>query len=437
MTIVKPSILPGFLELLPRDQIVFDNLKEIIEKNFKFYGFFPLDTPMIEKKEVLLAKENGETTKQMYEIDSSSKDMVLRFDLTVPLSRYVAEHFHELEFPFRRYQISKVFRGERNQKGRFKEFYQADIDIIGDNSLDIKNDAEIPRVILSILKDMNFDQINFHINNRKLINGFMKSLDIENYDEVLRAIDKVKKMTKENFYSYLLELVKSNEKADSIIEFVSKDLENEEIIDYLNSLEIENEEFVQGLEELKEVYKYMKIFGVDNEYIRIDLSITRGLDYYTGTVYETFIKGFESIGSICSGGRYENLSGNFIERNLPGVGISIGLSRLYYSLNELGLLNNEKNNNIDLIIFSMGVSYEYPIKILNLLRSNNYKAQIYFEDVKFKKKLNYANKLGIPYVIIIGDEELKENKVTFKNMQTGEQFLYSSEELITKLNDIL
>lgn len=408
MTIVKPSILPGFLELLPRDQIVFDNLKEIIERNFKFYGFFPLDTPMIEKKEVLLAKENGETTKQMYEIDSSSKDMVLRFDLTVPLSRYVAEHYHELEFPFRRYQISKVFRGERNQKGRFKEFYQADIDIIGDNSLDIKNDAEIPRVILSILKDMNFDQISFHINNRKLINGFMKSLDIENYDEVLRAIDKVKKMTKENFYSYLLELVKSNEKADSIIEFVSKDLENEEIIDYLNSLEIDNEEFVQGLEELKEVYKYMKIFGVDNEYIRIDLSITRGLDYYTGTVYETFIKGFESIGSICSGGRYENLSGNFIERNLPGVGISIGLSRLYYSLNELGLLNNEKNNNIDLIIFSMGVSYEYPIKILNLLRSNNYKAQIYFEDVKFKKKLNYANKLGIPYVIIIGDEELKE-----------------------------
>lgn len=252
----------------------------------------------------------------MYEIDSSSKDMVLRFDLTVPLSRYVAEHYHELEFPFRRYQISKVFRGERNQKGRFKEFYQADIDIIGDNSLDIKNDAEIPRVILSILKDMNFDQISFHINNRKLINGFMKSLDIENYDEVLRAIDKVKKMTKENFYSYLLELVKSNEKADSIIEFVSKDLENEEIIDYLNSLEIDNEEFVQGLEELKEVYKYMKIFGVDNEYIRIDLSITRGLDYYTGTVYETFIKGFESIGSICSGGRYENLSGNFIERNL-------------------------------------------------------------------------------------------------------------------------
>ena len=428
MDIIKPSTIAGVMELLPDNQAVFDRMKNTIEDTFKDYGFLAIDTPVIEKNEILFAKGGGETEKQIFEIASDSKDMSLRFDLTVPLARYVSEHLSDLNFPFKRYQIGKVYRGERNQKGRYKEFYQADIDIIGHNDLAIYNDALLARVIFEAFNRINFPNITFHINNRKLLNGFFKSLEIEDSTEVLRTIDKKDKIGIDKTKTLITEII-GEDKANKTLEFINADNQNTEILDNLAGF-ADNDLFKEGLEELKTLYDYMIKFGIDDKNIKIDLAITRGLDYYTSTVYETFINGYESIGSVCSGGRYENLASNFTKQKLPGVGMSIGLTRLFYQLQELGLVEEEKSSKIDFLILPMDKEYHfYAIDVLKKLKDQGKKADIFLEDGKFKKKINYADKINAKYAVIIGEEEASQNTVSIKNMESGEQFNKNIEEL--------
>lgn len=428
MNIVKPQTIAGVMELLPEDQLAFDYIKNIIEETFLSYQFLPIDTPAIEKNDILFAKGGGETEKQIFGIDSSKKDMSLRFDLTVPLARYVSEHFSDLNFPFKRYQIAKVYRGERNQKGRYKEFYQCDIDIIGNNSLSIHNDALLPKVIYEIFQKLDFNGIKFHINNRKLLNGFFESLEISDKEEVLRTIDKKAKIGEENTRELLVEIC-GEEKADKLMELINNKRENKELLTYLESLNL-NDNYKIGLDELKEVYDYMIKFGIDDDSIIIDLSITRGLDYYTSTVYETFLDGYESIGSVCSGGRYENLAGNFSKQNLPGVGLSIGLTRLFYQFQQLGLVEKYKAKFTDCLVIPMDEKLNfYAIDIANKLKEQGLKVDIYLEDGKFKKKINYADKIGVKKVLIIGQEEYENKMVSVKNMEDGKQVSVKVEEI--------
>lgn len=428
MNIVKPKTIAGVMELLPEDQLAFDYIKNIIEETFLSYQFLPIDTPAIEKNDILFAKGGGETEKQIFGIDSSKKDMSLRFDLTVPLARYVSEHFSDLNFPFKRYQIAKVYRGERNQKGRYKEFYQCDIDIIGNNSLSIHNDALLPKVIYEIFQKLDFNGIKFHINNRKLLNGFFESLEISDKEEVLRTIDKKAKIGEENTKELLVEIC-GEEKADKLMELINNKRDNKELLTYLESLNL-NDNYKIGLDELKEVYDYMIKFGIDDDSIIIDLSITRGLDYYTSTVYETFLDGYESIGSVCSGGRYENLAGNFSKQNLPGVGLSIGLTRLFYQFQQLGLVEKYKNKFTDCLVIPMDEKLNfYAIDIANKLKEQGLKVDIYLEDGKFKKKINYADKIGVKKVLIIGQEEYENKMVSVKNMEDGKQVSVKVEEI--------
>lgn len=420
MKIVKPSTIAGVMELLPKEQLVFDKIKNIIEESYKKYQFMPIDTPVIEKNEILFAKGGGETEKQIYEIASESKDMSLRFDLTVPLARYVAEHFQDLNFPFKRYHIAKVYRGERNQKGRYREFYQCDIDIIGHNSLSIYNDALLPRVIYDIFDKLNFSDLTFKINNRKLLNGFFKSLGIEDSTDVLRTIDKKDKIGLNNTYEELVKLT-NEEKAHTIIDFINNTASNQTLLEKLSDFS-DNELFLEGLDELSKVYNYMIDLDIPDKNIKIDLAITRGLDYYTSTVYETFINGYEKIGSVCSGGRYEDLASNFSKQKLPGVGMSIGLTRLFYQFQELGLIDDQIESLTDSLIIPMDEeANEYGIEVLKKLRSRGEAVDIYLEDGKFKKKMTYADKLGVKEVIILGADELANKEVSIKNMQTGEQ----------------
>lgn len=422
MKIVKPSTIAGVMELLPEDQLAFDNMKNIIEETFKKFQFLPIDTPVIEKNEILFAKGGGETEKQIYEIASETRDMSLRFDLTVPLARFVSEHFADLNFPFKRYHIAKVYRGERNQKGRYREFYQCDIDIIGHNKLDIANDAIPPRVIYEIFNKLDTPDVTFRINNRKLLNGFLLALDIEDTTDILRLIDKKDKIGLEKTKEELLDLV-SIDKAEKILGFIDSSLANEDLLNKLEEF-ADNDLYKEGLDELRKVYSYMIHFGVPDNNIKIDPSITRGLDYYTGTVYETFINGYEKIGSVSSGGRYEKLAENFSKQSLPGVGMSIGLTRLFYQLKEIGLINKKESRLTDILIIPMGEEEKfYAIDILNKLHESGKRADIYLEGGKLKKKFSYADKVGVKYAYIIGESEREEKKVSIRNMETGDQEL--------------
>ncbi len=428
MKIVKPSTIAGVMELLPKEQLVFDNIKQIIEDTYKKYQFMPIDTPVIEKNEILFAKGGGETEKQIYEIASDSKDMSLRFDLTVPLARYVSEHFQDLNFPFKRYHIGKVYRGERNQKGRYREFYQCDIDIIGHNSLSIYNDALLPRVIYEIFTKLDFPEITFKINNRKLLNGFFRSLGIEDSTDVLRTIDKKDKIGIENTFEELTKLT-DKKTAKTIVDFIENSDSNSELLYKLFDFS-DDELFLEGVEELNKVYRYMVDLGIPDDNIKIDLAITRGLDYYTSTVYETFINGYEKIGSVCSGGRYENLASNFTKQKLPGVGMSIGITRLFFQLQELGLIDKMAISLTEILVIPMDESInEYAIEVLNKLRDEGKSVDIYLESGKFKKKMTYADKLGARKVIILGEDELNKREVSIKDMETGEQVSKKFEEL--------
>ena len=428
MNKVEPRTLPGFMELLPSEQIGFNRIIDIIRNNYEKYGFLPIDTPVIEASEVLLAKAGGDTEKQIYRFNKGDSDLSLRFDLTVPLAKYVAKNFNNLTFPFRRYQIGKVYRGERTQRGRYREFYQCDIDIIDNENLNIINDSEIPSIIYNIFKEIDFGKFTIRINNRKVLNGFFEALNLnEKITDILRIVDKIDKAGKDKIVEMLKEIEINNEQIDKIIEFI---MTKTNVIDYLKSLNIENELFNEGVLELETVQKYMTAFGVPEDYYMIDLSIARGLDYYTGTVFETTIDEYPEIGSICSGGRYDNLAEFYTDKKLPGVGISIGLTRLYYVLNEYNLIKNDENKSIaEYLIIPMIDDLTYPINVATILRNKGKKVEIYFDNKSMKKKMNYANKQNVPYVIIIGEDEVAINKVMVKNMITGEQELRSIEEI--------
>lgn len=433
-TIVKPSTLPGFMELLPDEQIKFNHMRDIIRRNYEKYGFNPIDTPVIEKSEVLLAKGGGDTEKQVYRFMRGDNDLSLRFDLTVPLARYVSQHMSDLTFPFKRYQIGKVYRGERNQKGRFREFYQCDIDIIGNGKLSIINDAEIPSIIYSTFKELGFDAFKIHINNRKILNGFFGSLNVKDTVSTLRTVDKLDKIGSQNVKEELIKLGISEEDALKILDFIGIEGSSSEIIDKLKNMGIENESFIEGVNEIESVAKNIVDFGVPEKNFMIDLKIARGLDYYTGTVYETTLDDYPSVGSVCSGGRYDNLAEHYTKQKLPGVGISIGLTRLFYQLNQAGLLKDSCDDSIaKVLVVPMSEDISKALKTASRLRIEGINTEVYSEKAKIQKKLTYANKLGIPYVVLIGEDEIKSGKLTFKDMKSGEQCKLSEDEIIEKL----
>ena len=383
MNKIEPRTLPGFMELLPKEQILFNKMKEKIQKSYEKFGFLPIDTPIIEMSDVLLAKAGGETEKQIYRFQKGDNDLALRFDLTVPLAKYVTEYYNDLSFPFRRYQIGKVYRGERPQKGRFREFYQCDIDIIGDGELSIINDAEMPAVIYNTIKDLGFEDFTICINNRKLLSGLFKELDLEDKSvDIMRIIDKIEKIGKENVIECLKDLELSENQINDIINFIEISGTTEEKIDSLEKLNYTNEIFNEGLEELKQVVKYVKVFGVPDSNFKVDLTIARGLDYYTGTVYETFLNEYRELGSVCSGGRYDNLAEYYTDKKLPGVGISIGLTRLFYKLNELNALKEEQNSIAKVLVVSMVKDNSKALEVATALRSQNINAEVYLENKK-------------------------------------------------------
>ena len=431
MNKTEPRTLSGFMELLPEDQILFNQIKNTIEEIYKLYGFLPLNTPIIELSEVLLAKAGGETEKQIYRFQKGDTDLSLRFDLTVPLAKYVAKNYGNLSFPFRRYQIGKVYRGERTQKGRYREFYQCDIDIIGDEKLDLLNDAELPSIIYSIISKLDFGEFTICINNRKILTGLFEELELEQKSqEILRIIDKIAKIGKDTAIKELEKIQIGKEKINKIIEFVEiqgttdqKLQKLQEMIDIESQsyFKVDNEIFKTGVEELKQVIENIRILGIPDKNFKIDLSIVRGLDYYTGTVYETFLNEHKELGSICSGGRYENLAENYTDKKLPGVGISIGLTRLFYQLKESNLLKLKEKSISKIIIIPMVKDNTKAIKLASDLRNLGVPTQIFLEDKKLKAKLKYADKLNIPYMILIGEDEIKNNFVKVKNMQTGEE----------------
>ncbi|WP_297429759.1 histidine--tRNA ligase [Clostridium sp.] len=428
-TKIQPSILPGFMELLPKEQQMFKDIVRKITRVYEENGFLEMDTPIIEKSEVLLAKSAGETEKQVYRFNRGNNDLSLRFDLTVPFARFSAQYFNELTFPFKRYQIGKVYRGERNQRGRYREFYQCDIDIIGNNKLSINNDALVISMVSKGFKAIGLKVYKFQISNRKILSAILKNLEIINTAEVMTLIDKYDKIGGNEFEKLLNELIGS-EKADILIKIINIKGSNEEILTELKKLDLNSEEFKSGLEELETVIKMLKIFGVDdNEYI-INLKIIRGLDYYTGTVFETFLVGNESYGSICSGGRYDNLAQNYTDKVLPGVGISIGLTRLFFVLKEIGFLNDYKvEKSVQYLIIPIGDTIEYCVDVYKRLLDNGRYSEIYLEDEKLKKKLSYANKLGIPNVLLIGEDEVLNKVVKIKDMVTGEEKVISIDEI--------
>ena len=420
--ITEPRTLAGFMELLPNEQILFEQMKQKIESVYQKFGFLPLDTPILELSEVLLAKAGGETEKQIYRFEKGDTDISMRFDLTVPLAKYVAKNYGNLSFPFRRYQIGKVYRGERAQKGRFREFYQCDIDIIGDGELSIINDAELPSVIYQLITDLGFNDFTIRINNRKILNGLFESIEQkENSVAIMRIIDKIDKIGKEAVKEELQTLGVTQKSIDQIINFITITGTNDEKIQSLRNLEIENETFQTGLTELAEVVKYIRVFGVPDTNFSVDLTIARGLDYYTGTVYETFLNDYRELGSVCSGGRYENLAEYYTDKKLPGVGISIGLTRLFYKLNELELIKAEKHSMADILIVPMTENMERPIELARELRKLAVNVEVYLNDKKLKAKMKYADKLRIPYVLVIGDDEISSNQVKVKNMESGEE----------------
>lgn len=432
MTIVKPSTLPGFMELLPKDQILFNEMKDIIRKNFEKHGFLPIDTPVIEKSEVLLAKGGGETEKQIYRFSKGDTDMSLRFDLTVPLARYTVEHMNDLSFPFKRYQIGKVYRGEKAQKGRFREFYQCDIDTIGMGELSLVNDAEFPVVIFHTFKDLGFTDFTIHLNNRKILKGFFSSLGIEDSMNVLRTVDKLDKIGEESVLEELGENGIGRESGEKILEFIKIKGSVDEILEQLRDLKIEDEIFQEGLDELTQVVGYMRDFRIDEDCFDIDLKIARGLDYYTGTVYETTLDNYPKIGSVCSGGRYEDLASYYTDKVLPGVGISIGLSRLFYQLNEAKIISSEEKSLVDLLIIPMDDCIHDGIKLLSELREKGVRVSVYTEFAKLKKKFKYADQTKVDYVIVLGEEEIKTRKYSLKNMHSGDQEEVTFDELVER-----
>ena len=431
MSKVKPRTLSGFMELLPEDQMKMKRMMQILRETYSLFAFTPLDTPVIEAAEVLLAKGGGETEKQIYRFQKGDSDLALRFDLTVPLAKYVAAHYSELAFPFRRYQIGKVYRGERAQRGRFREFYQADIDVIGDGKLDIINEAEIPAIIYTAFNRLGLKHFKIKVNNRKLLNGFYALNGMaEKSQEIMRIVDKLDKVGEVKVKQMLVdELLMKPCKVENVLDFMAIRGSNVEILERLEAYRGMDETFDLGLEELRTVTRHLAAFGVPEENFAVDLTIARGLDYYTGTVYETELTDYPEIGSVCSGGRYDNLAEYYTDKQLPGVGISIGVTRLFYVLQEQGLLSDDlMKAPCDVLVIPMTEDQHAAIAAATALRNAGLRAQLYAEKRKFKAKMSYADKIGVPFIVLLGEDEIAKGMVSLKNMKTGEQQMLSTEK---------
>ena len=399
---IRPRTLSGFMELPPDKQVQMDKMRAVLAETYARYGFTPLDTPAIEAAEVLLAKGGGETEKQIYRFTKGDSDLALRFDLTVPLAKYVAANYGQLTFPFRRYQIGKVWRGERAQRGRFREFYQADIDIIGDGALDILNEAEIPAIIYDTFTRLGLHRFRIR---------------------VLRTIDKLDKIGADKVRALLTDTCGvTSENADEILRFIACPGTSADKLAFLEQYRGRNETFDLGLDELRTVVGYLPAFGVPEENFELDLTIARGLDYYTGTVYETVLLDHPEVGSICSGGRYDDLAGYYTNKSLPGVGISIGLTRLFYILQEQNMISDAVlTAPADVLILPMTDDLSAAVALASMLRAGGLRVQLYSERKKFKAKIGYADKLGIPFVIFLGEDEIAQHVCALKNMATGVQ----------------
>ena len=412
------------MELLPRRQMQMERMMEVLRRSYSLYGFTPLDTPAIEAREVLLAKGGGETEKQIYRFTKGDADLSLRFDLTVPLAKYVAMNYAQLTFPFRRYQIGKVYRGERAQRGRFREFYQADIDIIGDGALDIVNEAEIPSIIYRTFTSLGLRRFRIRVNNRKLLTGFYELLGLtEKSGAIMRTVDKLDKIGPEKVKLILTEDDGvSAADAEEIMSFIAITGTNAQVLEALERYRGRSATFDAGLDELNTVVGYLSAFGVPEENFAVDLTIARGLDYYTGTVYETVMLDHPEVGSICSGGRYDDLAGYYTDRKLPGVGISIGLTRLFFVLEDQGYLNDALlTAPADVLILPMTDDMAPAISLATRLREAGIRAQLYSEKKKFKAKMAYADRLGVPYVVFLGEDEISAGKLSIKDMRSGQQ----------------
>lgn len=435
---IQPRTLSGFMELLPEQQVTMEAIMETLRETYALYGFTPLDTPVIEASDILLAKGGGETEKQIYRFTKGDSDLSLRFDLTVPLAKYVALHYAELAFPFRRFQIGKVYRGERAQRGRFREFYQADIDVIGDGKLDIANEAEIPAIIYQLFSRLGLKKFQIRVNNRKILNGFYGMLELqEKAGDIMRTVDKLEKIGADKVRELLTgELDISEEKANDILQFIKIDGTNQDILTALEAYRGRHELFDLGLDELSTVVKYLSAFGVPEANFKVDLTIARGLDYYTGTVYETMMLEHPEIGSICSGGRYDNLAEYYTDKLLPGVGISIGVTRLFYILNEQKMLNRQRSTApADILLIPMTEDLSPAVTLATRFRESGIRVQFYAEQKKFKAKMNYADKIGVPYVVFLGEDEIRDNVIACKDMQSGEQTKLGFEETLKRVKE--
>ena len=450
MALTPARTMPGVLELLPLDQIAFQRMLDTIRRNYERFGFLPIETPVIEHSDVLLTKSGGETERQVYFVQSTGAlgaaaekggvpELALRFDLTVPLARYVAEHEHDLSFPFRRYQMQRVYRGERAQRGRFREFYQCDIDVIGKDSLSVRYDAEIPAVIYSVFRELNIGAFTIQLNNRKLMRGYFENLGVSDAEQqmlVLREVDKLDKRgadyVRETLTGEAFGL--SADVADKILAFVQvRSTSVNDAFAKLDALGAGSETFEQGRAELKEVLAMIRDFDVPETHFALNLSIARGLDYYTGTVYETTLNDHPGIGSICSGGRYENLAGQYTKSHLPGVGISIGLTRLYWQLRDAGLISTAQST-VDVLVTQMDAA-QLPayLTLATELRNAGIATEVVLEGSKLGKQFKYADRAGIRFVIVLGEDEIAKGVVTVKDLRREDQFEVARTELVKTL----
>ncbi len=443
---IKPRTPPGVMELLPRDQIAFQHMLDTIRRNFERFGFLPVETPVMELTEVLLTKSGGETERQVYFVQSTgaieqgnAPEMALRFDLTVPLARYVAEHEHELSFPFRRYQMQRVYRGERAQRGRFREFYQCDIDVIGKDALSVRFDAELPAVIFAVFSELAIGDFTIQLNNRKLMRGFFEGLGVtegESQAMMLREVDKLDKRgadyVRESLMGEAFGL--SAEAAQRVLEFVAiRSGSHADAMAKLAALGSGGEAFEQGRKELIEVLDMVRALGVPERNYAINLSIARGLDYYTGTVYETTLDAYPQIGSICSGGRYENLAGHYTKSHLPGVGISIGLTRLFWQLREAGLVSTA-DSSVEVLVSQMDESrLPLYLELAGQLRAAGINTEVQLEAKRLAKQFQYADRAGIRFVLVLGEDEAANGTVTVKDMRKQEQFSVARTDLVKAL----
>lgn len=443
---IKPRTPPGVMELLPRDQIAFQRMLDVIRRNFERFGFLPIETPVFELSDVLLTKTGGETERQVYFVQSTggleqggTPELALRFDLTVPLARYVAEHEHDLAFPFRRYQMQRVYRGERAQRGRFREFYQCDIDVIGKDSLSVRYDAEMPAVINSVFTELGFGAFTIQLNNRKLMRGFFENLGVVDGEKqmlVLREVDKLDKRGAEYVRETLTgaTFTLSAEVTQKILDFVqTRSSSHADAINQLDKLGQGTDGFNQGVAELREVIELLKAYGVPEKNYAVNFSIARGLDYYTGTVYETTLDDYPQIGSVCSGGRYENLAGHYSKSHLPGVGISIGATRLFWQLREAGIISTADSTVETLVGLMDEVYLPQALEIAQLLRAAGINTEVQLETRKLAKQFQYADRAGVRFMVLCGENEISRGVVTVKDLRRQEQFELPREQLASAL----